>query len=241
MPQDPSEPSDPEFQQPAQPEAAGLSEELSSLPLPGEKLEQLPARLRKEIQSTASTLRSLFRATWHFFAAGTVCMIIGVLFLLPYLRAHFYPQGTCRVADGHLIVMSELPLRGGGTSYKYAPVFRLSVQTTDGSVYETEGYAASPGFFSEKDARAILDDYHSDQSYSCWYDAANPRYAFLVPGEPSWVGLIFFFVGAFPYVVLLLGIMVLRRAQEEPAPGQHPQDWDRSRAQRSFPSSGRHH
>lgn len=138
-----------------------------------------------------------------FYLLGAVFMIIAVfqLQLQTSLPPFIYTRGQCVITDKSLTERSSYSKQTQRDSnYSYAPVFKLTVHTTDQHRYQTDGsssgygYSAVPHFTSHTDAQAILDSYDLGQSYACWYDLANPTHAVLVR-ELDVFWLIWFFIG----------------------------------------------
>ncbi len=87
-----------------------------------------------------------------------------------------YKQGFCTIEYGTTDYHST---KSG--SY-YTPDLQYTVHTSDGQQAEASGYDAPSNaeYDTQEEAQAVVDSYTVGQTYSCWYNPADPTHAVLV-------------------------------------------------------------
>ena len=100
----------------------------------------------------------------------------GLIRIHTFFMYQTYQQGQCTILSGTTDYHSS---RGG--SY-YTPDFQYIVTTKDGQQVSTSGYDApyQQHYNTQDDAQQVVNGYTMGQSYTCWYNPADPTHAVLV-------------------------------------------------------------
>jgi hypothetical protein len=151
-----------------------------------------------------------------FVLVGMVFALVALILLLftghQMLEQQGYQLGQCTITAKQLQSEVAQSTLNGHTilTDEYAPTFEYTVHTAKGLRYTGSGYNGLSIYTSDRAGQqAIVDHYAIGQSYSCWYDPADPTQAILVRPE---LGFVFLFTGSFllfGILFVLLGILVL--------------------------------
>jgi hypothetical protein len=100
----------------------------------------------------------------------------GLIQFHTYYTYQTYQQGRCTIISG----TTEYHSSKSG-SY-YTPDLEYTVTTNDGQQVETSGYDApyQQHYYAQDDAQQVVNSYNTGQTYSCWYNPADPIHAVLV-------------------------------------------------------------
>ncbi len=114
--------------------------------------------------------------TFSFLFVLLLSLATGLIQFHLYTVYQTYQQGFCTIESG----TTEYHSTKSG-SY-YTPDFQYTVHTGDGQQAEASGYDAPTNaeYDTQDEARQVVDSYNIGQTYSCWYNPADPTHAVLV-------------------------------------------------------------
>jgi hypothetical protein len=150
-------------------------------------------RVRMRDYLPSPSLRGLFGwiISVMFLLGGYALIVVVPGIYVPYLfitsyqaKVNTHSSGNCIVTSTDIHEDDSTDSDTGSVSTSYDAKVYFILRTQDGKSYQTQEYW--PSSFSEySDAQQYTSQFQNNQTYQCWYDAANPTHASLSKPYPS--------------------------------------------------------
>jgi len=142
--------------------------------------------------TTAATIGATRKASMLFawltaLLIGTACLYLGTIAfaerVAPAMRVYNYPEGRCTI---HFI-RPLLPWRHNtmGSTPRYIIVFSFTIHTASNQEYQIVGAGMNSTIVANNDeVQNIINNYHQNSVYPCWYSPTDPSHVVLYRSTP---------------------------------------------------------
>jgi hypothetical protein len=139
---------------------------------------------------------------------GTACLYLGTIAfaerVAPAMRVYSYPEGRCTI---HFI-RPLIPWRHNtmGSTPRYIIVFSFTIHTASNQDYQIVGAGMNSTIVASNDeVQNIINNYHQNSVYPCWYNPSDPSRVVLYRSMPL---LSFIWCSSF----VALGLLIMSKS-----------------------------